>query len=269
MDQCTGSTSVDRQWAEESLSSFIAASVETSRTGDVPFGHIVFDRVFPDDFYAAMLAAMPANSDYRPMSGRATENVLADGTHTRVKFELFPEYIRNLAPKKRDIWQVVGGALRSEPVKQALVRKLAPGLRRRFGSEFESVGMYPIPILTRDIPGYCIAPHADTHWKGITAQFYLPRDDSSPHIGTIFHELMSDGSAPKRAQMKFMPNSGYAFAVDTDLVHSADPVGSEVKMRDSILLTYFVDAGPLRYMRNRSKRIGNFLLNAFLQRVRR
>jgi hypothetical protein len=27
------------------------------------------------------------------------------------------------------------------------------------------------------------------------------------------------------------------------------------------LLTYFVDAGPLRYLRNRGKRIGNFVLN--------
>ena len=33
--------------------------------------------------------------------------------------------------------------------------------------------------------------------------------------------------------------------------------------RDSILLTYFVDAGLLRYLRNRGKRIGNFVLNEF------
>ena len=74
---------------------------------------------------------------------------------------------------------------------------------------------------------------------------------------------MPDGSQPKRAQMMFLPNSGYAFAVDTDLVHSADKVGPEVKTRDSILLTYFVDNGLLRYIRNRSKRIGNLLLHEF------
>jgi hypothetical protein len=34
-----------------------------------------------------------------------------------------------------------------------------------------------------------------------------------------------------------------------------------VTTRDSILLTYFVDAGLLRYLRNRGKRVGNFLLN--------
>jgi hypothetical protein len=32
-----------------------------------------------------------------------------------------------------------------------------------------------------------------------------------------------------------------------------------VKTRDSILLTYFVDAGMLRFFRNRGKRLGNFV----------
>jgi hypothetical protein len=61
--------------------------------------------------------------------------------------------------------------------------------------------------------------------------------------------------------MKFVPNSGYAFAVGEDTWHSADQVGSQVTTRDSILHTYFVDAGLLRVLRNRGKRIGNFLRN--------
>ncbi len=48
--------------------------------------------------------------------------------------------------------------------------------------------------------------------------------------------------------MTFAPNTGYAFAVGTDTWHSADAVGPEVKTRDSILLTYFVDAGALRVL---------------------
>jgi hypothetical protein len=52
----------------------------------------------------------------------------------------------------------------------------------------------------------------------------------------------------------FAPNTGYAFAVGDNTWHSADPVGGQVKTRDSILLTYFVDAGVLRYLRNRQAR---------------
>jgi hypothetical protein len=61
--------------------------------------------------------------------------------------------------------------------------------------------------------------------------------------------------------MRFGRNTGYAFAVGNNTWHSADPVGNEVASRDSILLTYFVDAGLLRFLRNRGKRVGNFVLN--------
>jgi len=40
-----------------------------------------------------------------------------------------------------------------------------------------------------------------------------------------------------------------------------------VKTRDSILLTYFVDQGLLRVLRNRGKRLGNFLLNEIRART--
>ncbi len=127
--------------------------------------------------------------------------------------------------------------------------------------------MYPIPILTRDIPGYLITPHTDTHWKGITVQLYLPETDANADLGTIFHEAMPDGSKPKHTQMRFAPNTGYAFAVDDDTWHSADPVHDRVQSRDSILLTYFVDSDVLKMLRNRGKRIGNFMLNEIRHRM--
>src|SRR5215510_14002916 len=168
--------------------------------------------------------------------------------------------------RKSARWDIVGRALCSEPVKQAFIQQLAPGLSKRFGAGFSKVGMYPIPILTRDIPGYLITPHTDTRWKGITVQLYLPRDNSISHIGTIFHDVGADGSLPKHTQMKFSPNTGYAFAVGDNTWHSADKIGPEVKTRDSILLTYFVDQGLLRILRNRGKRVINFGLNEYRAR---
>jgi len=263
MDQVTVATSTDKSRAVSRLRDFIASSIDSARRVERPFYHLQLDRVFPEDVYASMLAAMPVAADYRPLRGQNQCNVLPDGTPTRVKIDLFPEYIRHLPLEKRAIWDVVGRALCSQPVKDAFVRQLAPALARRFGPDFAKVGMYPIPILTRDIPGYLITPHTDTRWKGITVQLFLPRDASTTHIGTIFHEKLPDGSLPKRTQMKFVPNTGYAFAVGEDTWHSADPVGPEVTTRDSILHTYFVDAGLLRFLRNRGKRVGNFVRNEF------
>jgi hypothetical protein len=239
----------------------VVANIRTARASEKPFFHLEFERVFPDDVYSAMLDALPISADYRPLPGRNGGNLLEDGSSTRVKIDLFPEYIRHLPPKKRAVWEVVGRALTSSEVQAAYVEALAPGLARRFGGDFRDVGMYPIPVLTRDIPGYRITPHTDTQWKGITVQLYLPRDAAATHIGTIFHDRLPDGSLPKRTQMRFAPNTGYAFAVGDNTWHSADPVTNDVTTRDSILLTYFVDAGLLRFLRNRGKRVGNFVLN--------
>jgi hypothetical protein len=267
MDQTTAITGNNRRRAVERLAAFVAQSVDAARAVEKPFFHLEFDRVFPDDIYTQILALKPEAADYRPMHGRSKGHDLTDGTHTRVKIDLFPEYIRNLPPEKRALWDVVGRALCSAPVKQAFIRRLAPGLSKRFGVDFAEVGMYPIPILTRDIPGYLITPHTDTKWKGITVQLYLPKDDANTDIGTIFHERLPDGSMSKHTQMRFAPNSGYAFAVGSDTWHSADAVHNRVKSRDSILLTYFVDQGALKVLRNRGKRLGNFVLNEIRQYV--
>jgi hypothetical protein len=247
------------------LAEFIAHSVDSAASDEHPFLHLVLRDVFPDDVYAAMVEAMPVYDDYRPMHGRSkTSNT--QGNSTRVKIDLFPEYIRHLPTGKREVWEVVGRALTSKTVQAAFVRRLAPELEKRFGSGYEGTGFFPIPILTRDIPGYKIKPHTDTHWKGITVQLYLPQDASTSHIGTIFHDRLPDGTMPKSTQMQFIPNSGYAFSVSDTSWHSADPVGPEVATRDSILLTYFVDQGPLRFVRNRAKRLGNFISNEFRNR---
>lgn len=267
MDQTAVPDMADRIGSTKALTDYVAGSIDKATFVEKPFYHLEFDHVFPENVYSAMLTAMPNATDYRPMHGRSRAQDLTDGTHTRVKIDLFPEYIRHLPREKLAVWSMVGATLCSEPVKNAFRRKLAPGLEKRFGKGFASVGMYPIPILTRDIPGYSIPPHTDTHWKGITVQLYLPSDNANTDIGTIFHDVLPDGSKPKTAQMKFARNSGYAFAVGDDTWHSADPVHNRVKTRDSILLTYFVDAGPLKVARNRGKRFGNFLLNEIRSRT--
>lgn len=266
MDQNVRMGASELDLTTTALIEHIVGAIDRARVELEPFYHLEFGGIFPDAVYAKMLDALPRSGDYRPMHGRSKGNDLADGTHTRVKIDLFPEYIRHLPAEKRAIWRVVGAALCSEPVKDAFRRKLAPALKKRFGAEAQDVGMFPIPILTRDIPGYKITPHTDTHWKGITVQLYLPRDEAHTDIGTIFHDVLADGSMPKARQMRFAPNSGYAFAVGKDTWHSADPVHDGVETRDSILLTYFVDQGLLKVVRNRGKRIGNFLLNEIRSR---
>jgi len=115
MDQTTTLSTYDRRRASDHLANSVVQSIESARAVEKPFFHLEFDRVFPDDTYAQILALMPESADYRPMHGRSKGQDLDDGTHTRVKIDLFPEYIRNLPPEKRALWDVVGRALCSEP----------------------------------------------------------------------------------------------------------------------------------------------------------
>src|SRR5438105_1552553 len=253
---------MEKSESVENLIQFVVDSLRQAHADDATFHHLRFDRSFPNDFYAEMLEAMLVSEDYRAMSGKSKiGSSRADGKPTRTKIDHIAEYIRHLPPKKREVWDLAGRVLRSKELNAAFVQRLAPGLKGRFGENFANVNMYPVAILTRDIPGYRIFKHTDSLWKGITVQFYLPPDNSTPHIGTIFHEVVPNGRKPKKAQMPFSPNSGYAFAVADNTWHSADPVVTEVKTRDSILLTYFVDAGPWRFVRNRGRRAANFALN--------
>lgn len=229
----------------------------------VPFHHLRLSGFFPEDVYAAMLHAMPVPQDYRPMSGRTKYTRTADGGGTRTKIDLFPEYIRHLPPAKKGVWQVIGGALCSPELREAFRQRLAPGLEKRFGARYRSVRMYPIPILTRDIPGYSIGIHPDTRSKAMTIQLYLPPDRSIEHTGTVFHRRSGERGFERSTQMAFAPNTGYAFAVGGDTYHSVDTLGPEVRTRDSILLTYFLDDAALDAVKNRVKRFANFVRNEF------
>lgn len=242
----------------------IAHLVESiRRAGDSmePFHHLRLRQLFPAEVYAAMIAGMPAAAVYRPMSGRSREARRADGVPTRTKVHLLPEFIRRLPPVQREVWAPVGHALCSEEVREAFAQRLAPGLEKRFGTGHAGVKMYALPMLTRDVTGYRIGIHPDTRHKGITVQLFLPRDESIAHVGTSFHRRRADGGYDKVSQVPFVPNSGYAFAVGQDTYHSLDRLGAEISTRDSILLTYFVDHTLWEAVRNRSRRIGNYVAN--------
>src|SRR4051794_7881837 len=111
----------------EELIQSVATSVDEARAVEEPFFHLEFDSIFPEDLYASIIAAMPEYSDYRAMSGRSRDKNTARPP-TRVKIDLFPEYIAHLSEDKRAVWQLVGKALCSEPVKNAFRRRLAPAL---------------------------------------------------------------------------------------------------------------------------------------------
>src|SRR5256885_10939122 len=115
-----------QSWSVNNLTGFVVNSFKNAHADDAPFRHLKFDRVFPDDFYAEMLQAMPVAEDYRAMSGKSKMgSSRPDGKPTRAKIDLFPEYIRHLPPKKRVVWDAAGRALRSKELEAVFMHRLA------------------------------------------------------------------------------------------------------------------------------------------------
>jgi hypothetical protein len=214
-------------------------AVERSRLRKKPFDHIYMERVLNSASYRALLAAMPEQGHYHDLKHH--DAVRKDGSSTRLRMYLYPELLRRLPEEQRRVWLPVARALCSRELELAFKRKFRRALEERFGKPAEKIGVYPIPILLRDQPGYRIGIHSDVRKKAITVQFYLPADESQRHIGTIFHESNTAPGAERTTQMAFMPSSGYAFPVSlTKSWHSAATTTPADGERVSMMVTYYV-----------------------------
>ena len=214
-------------------------AVERSRLRKKPFDHIYMERVLNSASYKALLAAMPDQGHYHDLKHH--DAVRKDGSSTRLRMYLYPELLRRLPEEQRRVWLPVARALCSRELELAFKRKFRRALEERFGKPAEKIGVYPIPILLRDQPGYRIGIHSDVRKKAITVQFYLPADESQRHIGTIFHESNTAPGAERTTQMAFMPSSGYAFPVSlTKSWHSAATTTPADGERVSMMVTYYV-----------------------------
>jgi len=217
----------------------MVAAVERAELRTEPFDHIYMEGVLDPASYEALLAGMPDRRFYHDL--RHQDAVRKDGSSTRLRMYLYPELLRRLPDKQRRVWVAVAEALCSPELELAFKRKFRRALEERFGKPAEKIGVYPIPILLRDQPGYRIGIHSDVRKKAITVQFYLPRDDSQRHVGTIFHESDRGEGARRTKQMPFMPSSGYAFPVSlTKSWHSAAATSPEDGERVSMMVTYYV-----------------------------
>lgn len=210
-----------------------------------PFDHIYMDGILDASTYHALLAALPDRRFYHDL--RHQDAVRKDGSSTRLRMYLYPELVRRLPEEQQRAWLPVANALCSPELELAFKRKFRRALEERFHKPVEELGIYPIPILLRDQPGYRIGIHSDVKKKAITVQFYLPGDASQRNIGTIFHESNSGEGANRTVQMPFMPSSGYAFPVSlTKSWHSAAPTTAEDGERVSMMVTYYVADGFIR-----------------------
>jgi hypothetical protein len=182
-----------------------------------PFCHIYGVGMFPDDFYADMLANLPDPKLYEPLNLRLYSR--PDGESSRDQFHLTPEAIADLPQRTRTLWADLVAAVTRPEFRRVVFRKLAPDLALRFGTTEEDVVNktchYEVRLV-RDTEDYTIKPHPDGLNKIVTMQFYLPPDMSQLDLGTSLYaskKKLFGRSFDEVKRFEFRPNSGYAFAV--------------------------------------------------------
>jgi hypothetical protein len=244
---------LNRRTAYEAL----ARSVETAASGSTvvhePCTHTYFEHVFSDEVYAQIIQSLPPRGSFHELRHR--DAMLPDGSSTRLRLYLFPENLWRVPRPQRALWREVARALMSDAVQDGFKNKFRDALERRFGRSVDRLHFYPVPILVRDQPGYRIGIHADASSKAITVQFYLPRDASQRHLGTLFHRGRNSEAAADTTAMDFMPNTGYAFpVVPSASWHSVAATGAQDGERCSLMLTYYVQDGPRQWWKRRYDR---------------
>jgi len=231
----------------------LIAGVDRADLRHQPFDHVYMDQVLDPGSYAALLAAMPDRRFYHDLRHR--DALRKDGTSTRLRLYLYPELLLRLPAEFRRVWLPMARALCSRELELAFKRKFRSALEERFGKPVERIGLYPIPILLRDQPGYKISIHSDVATKAITTQYYLPANESQRHIGTIFHESDKGAGAEKTTQMPFLPASGYAFPVSlTKSWHSAAQTTEADGERVTMMVTYYVADSLFTWLKYRLRR---------------
>lgn len=256
MLQQTTQNTADAATAREPRRDFdLVRVVDSAPLLNAPFDHIRLENVFPAQFYREMMANFPAEKQFHPLFHR--DAMTADGGSTRMRTYLYPELLWRLPGSQRRIWGKIAAALMSDALELAFKRKFREALEDRFQIEAESIPLYPIPILVRDLPGYHIRIHSDALSKAITAQFYIPSDNSQAHLGTVFHTTRALDGTDQPMAMQFLPATGYAFAVrKKESWHSARKTTPADGERRSIMLTYYVDKGQMA--KRRLQRLGIF-----------
>ena len=239
---------------EATIQPQLVAAVGRARLRKKPFDHIYMEDVLDPMTYRALLNAIPEPQFCHEL--RHADALRSDGSSTRLRMYLFPELLRKLPRAQRQMWTAISAALRSPELEQAFKSKFRGALEERFGKPVEKLGLFPIPILLRDQPGYRIGIHSDKFTKAITVQFYLPNDETQRNVGTIFHEGDSGAAAERITKMPFLPASGYAFPVSlTKSWHSAATSSATDGERISMMVTYYVADSAFRRLYWQTRRV--------------
>ena len=209
-----------------------------------PYPHIIVHDVFPEDFYRDLRRCLPPASAYKSLKamGRVSD-VYSDA---RVVLPLTPDEVAALSEPYRSFWDQTARWLLGGPFGTIVLQKFHPLLMRRFEDPV-TVQYGHEALVVQDRTNYSLGPHTDTPSKVLSFLFYLPADDSSPHLGTSIYlpkdpNFVCPGGPHhdfehfnRLLTMPYVPNTLFGFMKTPNAFHGVEPI-AEPNVERALLL---------------------------------
>lgn len=214
---------------QEDIAGHVIYALRNATIRKWPFPHFFAENVWPDDFYAQMMAYLAEKTDYKGGSdyhGRTFGKVLG-----------MPELdFMNSKDFMRDVAYIFQNELKT----------------RYVDGKFS---VYNDLRLVRDGKHYSIGPHTDAPWKVVSLLFYLPPDNIYSDLGTSIY-LPGDEMPDFRcvggphynplffkriASMPYAKNSCFGFFKTDNSFHGVEVIQCDVQ-RDVLLYNIYDEA---------------------------
>ena len=159
--------------------------VATATVSNDPFPYAVIDRIFPDDYYAEMLAQFPQPDSLRPIG--ETGRVGRDNYRERNVVLFTDDEFARMTVEQQRFWREFAGWMYSDLFLNLFVLKFQQALEPRLRNILAQTSVLRArgdALLVNDQTNYAIGPHTDAPHRLVTFLFYLPRDESMRELGT-------------------------------------------------------------------------------------
>ena len=215
-----------------------------------PYPHFVVEDVFPADYYAQLLDALPPLDSYRTIAdaGRVSQ-ATPDAYRQRHTIDLTRPEPERFPPAQRAFWAGFLDWLIGERFTMFALQQFGALVAARFGDRLSEARFHPEFQLVRDFTDYSLGPHTDSPHKVVVLLFYLPQLAERETLGTSLYvprepDFRCDGTMHharenflRVATMPYRPNTMMAFFKSARSFHGVEPVVEPGVRRDLIQLS--------------------------------
>jgi FkbM family methyltransferase len=202
-----------------------------------PFPYLVVDKVFPDDYYAEMLANFPTPQSLRPIG--ETGRVPMDAYRERLVVLFTDDEFARMTAEQQHFWRDFANWMYSDQFINGFIQKFSAALEPRFRNilaKESAIKARGDALLVNDLTNYAIGPHTDAPHRLVSFLFYLPADASMRELGTSIYRARDPhfvcwggphypfDKFDRTATVEFLPNRLLAFPKTERSFHGVEKI---------------------------------------------